>query len=353
MKVSPASPSPAVQLTSQPSTDKRAAAIAAFEAASKQAAPPPQTQEHPVQNPSKISPEEALVVIPKSEQSLDKQAINEDTQKADETPKAPEKDPEVVKQFAEIARQERILRAKAQKQQQELADQRAALDAEKAALATKAKEYEEGYIPKSRLKLDTAGVLESELGNDWYDQVTQRVMAPNTRNPVVDAELQALRDEVKALRSGLDETKQSNAKSQADAYQQAINQLKNDASKLVKGNPDFEAIDKTEAIQDVVDLIEQVYKKDGIVMSVQEAAQEVENYLVEESFSTVTRIDKIKKRLAEEAARSAPKPTVTQEATNAKPEETQAAKTLTNNMSTTRKLSARERAIAAMEGRLK
>lgn len=351
MKLTPMSQPVAPQQPQAP--DKRAAAIAAFEAAAKPQTPPPQAQaqEHPVQNPSKVSPEETSVVMAKSEQSLDKNPITEDTSTPPEEPKAPEKDPEVVKQFAEIARQERILRAKAQKQQQELTDQRAALEAEKQALTNKAKEYEDGYVSKSKLKSDLIGTLEAEGYS--YDEITQRVLNQSPKDPRIEAEMQALRDELKALRGGLDEAKQSTAKAQADAYQQALTQLKTDATKLIKDNPEFEAIDKTEAVQDVVDLIEQVYKKDGIVMSVQEAAQEVENYLVEESYNTVTRIDKIKKRLAEEAARTAaPKP-VTQEDTKAKPEETPQMKTLTNNVSSTRKLSSRERAIMAMEGRLK
>lgn len=345
MKVTTVASPQAVQ---QPqATDKRSAAIAAFEASAKGQQAPPQAQEHPVANPNKISPEETSVVLaPKGPESLDKTAITEDTQD-----KVPEKDPEVVKQFAEIARQERILRAKAQKQQQELADARAALDAEKAALATKAKEYEDAYVPKSRLKLDPLGVLEAEGLS--YDELTQRVINQQPKNPVVEAELQALRNELKALRTGIDESKQSAAQQQAEAYQQAVAQLKTDATKLVASNPEeYEAIAKSGAVQDVVDLIEEVYRKDKIVMSVEEAAKEVENYLIEEGFS-FTRINKIQKRLAEEAARTAPPKPVTPEVTNAKPEETQTAKTLTNNMSSTRKLSARERAIAAMEGRLK
>jgi chromosome segregation ATPase len=351
MKVTPVTPSPAAQQVAQqaPATDKRAAAIAAFEAASRPATPPPQAQEHPVANPNSISPEEASVVRPataKPDETLDNSTPTEDTQ-----PATPEKDPEVVRQFQEIARQERILRAKAQKQQLELQQQKAALEAQKAALDAKAAEYEQGYISKDRLKQDALSVLEEN--GLTYEELTQQLLNPEPKNPRLERELQALRDEIKALRGGLDETKQAAVQSQTDAYQAAIRQIEQDTKSLVSKDPEtYEAISKTNSIKDVVELIEQTYQKDGILMSVEEAALEVENYLIEEGINQVSRIDKIKKRLAAEAARTAAPTPVTQEDTKANNAETPTMKTLTNNVSSTRKLSPRERALLAFKGEL-
>jgi hypothetical protein len=86
-------------------------------------------------------------------------------------------------------------------------------------------------------------------------------------------------------------------------------------------------------------------------MTVEEAAQEVENYLLEEALK-VQRINKIQQRLktaapSAPAAKQTPQPQTQQQT---QPRET---KTLSNSMGTQGRLSARERAMLAFEGKLK
>lgn len=111
-------------------------------------------------------------------------------------------------------------------------------------------------------------------------------------------------------------------------------------------DPYFETIKQTNSVSDVVDLITATYEKDGILLSVEEAAKEVEDYLVDEAMK-LTRIGKIKQRLAASTTAK-----VSQEQTPAPKKQTQM-KTLTNAASTTRQLSAKERAILAFRGELK
>lgn len=83
-------------------------------------------------------------------------------------------------------------------------------------------------------------------------------------------------------------------------------------------------------------------------MSVEEAAQEVEDYLADEAWK-LAQTKKIKSRYSNSSAtnentgKQSPSPNQQQ----------QPMKTLTNNVSSTRKLSARERALLAFEGKLK
>ncbi len=99
-------------------------------------------------------------------------------------------------------------------------------------------------------------------------------------------------------------------------------------------------------------LIEETYQKDGILLSVEEAAQEVENYIVEQGLNKLSKIEKIKKRLAENSGAVNPPAKQVKTETQANPEKTQM-KTLTNASSGARKLSARDRAILAFKGELK
>ncbi|MDE2106538.1 MAG: hypothetical protein KGL39_55500, partial [Patescibacteria group bacterium] len=103
----------------------------------------------------------------------------------------------------------------------------------------------------------------------------------------------------------------------------------------------------TNSVKDVVDLIEQTFKEEGRVMDVEEAANEVENYLLEE-IEKLTRIEKLKKRM--EA-----KPAATPKSDEQTPQkkQPQTMKTLTNAASSSRQLSAKERAILAFKGELK
>jgi hypothetical protein len=80
-------------------------------------------------------------------------------------------------------------------------------------------------------------------------------------------------------------------------------------------------------------------------MSVEEAAQQVEDYLADEAFK-LSRLGKIQKRVQQAA-----QPKVLQKTQAAQQTQTQM-KTLTNATSSTRKMSSRERAILAMEGKL-
>ena len=131
---------------------------------------------------------------------------------------------------------------------------------------------------------------------------------------------------------------------QTDAYKQAITQIRSDTKKLVTASEEFEAIANTNSVDDVVELIERTFKQDGTLLTVEEAAKQVEDYLVEEAFK-LTKLKKIQQRLATAQKPAEPKLEPTKQP--------QTMKTLTNAVSSPGKLSVRERAIAAFKGELK
>lgn len=152
----------------------------------------------------------------------------------------------------------------------------------------------------------------------------------------MEAEIKAAREEAKALRDAQEQGQQQ-------SYKQAVAQIRAEAGKLVFTDPAYEMIKATNSVGDVVELIEETFKADGQLLSVEEACQAVEDHLLEEAMK-LTKVKKLQQRLA---APAAPQKQVTK---NEQPQPT--SKTLTNTMSAQRPMSARERAIAAMQGKL-
>lgn len=354
MKLTPVSSPHAIQPTSVSSNSKRSAAIEAFnKGQSSYDKPAPTTgnaQEMPVANPNRISPEELSAVKPQTPETPDNLATSEDTppavEKAETTQEKNERDPALSRQFAQLARQERQLRAKVQQEMKAIEAQKAELAVQQAAIKTKEQEYGQGYISKDQLKQDTLRIL-ADSGVS-YDDLTQQILNAPGVNPQLDSAINSLKAEIKDLKSQLDQGKQQQIEQQQQAYKAAVKQIETDVRQLITMDPQFETIKATRSTSDVVELIEETYKKDGVLMSVEEACQEVENYLTEEALK-LTRIGKIKRQL-EQAGQ--PKPT--QQQTQAPKQQTPAPmKTLTNAAASTRKLTAKERAVLAFRGELK
>lgn len=240
-----------------------------------------------------------------------------------------------AKIYAELARKEKALRAKEESWKTQLAEK------EQGWLA-KEQEYQQKYIPKDRLLQDTLGTLQ-EAGLS-YEQLTQLVMNPPSQEALINMQLQ---NKIKELESKLDSKfnsfEENQKAAQSKQYEQAVNQIRGQVKNLITTDADtFELINAhgEEAQEAVVKYIEDYYKENNQVLSVQDAAKEVEAYLLEES-KKLFELKKLKSMLA-------PQEQPTQQDL-AKP---QAHKTLTNTnaTSTQRPMSRRERAIAAFNG---
>lgn len=339
-----------------PSTDYKARAVAAFNSAQTGSSQAPSKTSNPSHSidPNNVSPEELSAIrapAPQPEEETDKPTIIETPEEESQEkplPQAakPEPDPALSRQFAQLARQEKALRAKAQQQQQALQAREEALKAKEAELTAKGNAYNTSYVSKDQIKQDALAVL-AEAGVS-YEELTQQIMSQQP----VDPRLQNTIKRMEAKIQQLEETNSNNQKTytenQQKAYQDAVKQIALDVRAMVKTDPAYEAIRAMNASKDVVELITETYNKDGILLSNEEAAQQVEDYLVEEALK-LDKIEKIKKRREQMNASSAK----AQEKTPAKPGQTQPGmKTLTNSTSSTRQLSAKERAILAFRGEL-
>lgn len=358
MKVQPVAHPSAIKQPTSNETAKRSAAIAAFNTG---AQPPQQV----VQSQNAVSVEELGAIKPKTVQISN---ITEETQEAVETTlpveasteettttEAPvEKTQEqtaISRQFAQLARQEKALRAKVQQQEQTIKAREQALAAREAELTAKDSQYKTGYISEQDLKSDTLRTL-ARAGvplDDFMQQLVNQTQSPV--DPRTEAMVSRLEAKIKSLEDAAESSQKSYKEQQSQAYQAAVRQIETDAKSLVNSDPAFEMIKATSNVREVVNLITATYEKDGVLLTVEEAAQQVEDYLVDEAVK-VTRVDKIKKRLAA-ASTAATKPKAESNTPASKPAQQQPMKTLTNASSSSRQLSARERALLAFKGELK
>lgn len=290
--------------------------------------------------------------VPEMTEPVYETAASEPVETIEEAPKAEDK--QLSSQYALLAKREKALRAKAQQQEQvyrtrekALADREAALSSQPQAPSIDMSQY----ISVDRFKSDPIGVM-AETGLTYDELAQQLISQQQPLDPRTERQMQRLNAANKALEDKLAKFEESQVKNQQDAYTSALNVIKNDVRSLVKGNVDqFEMISRTNSIDDVVELIETTYKEEGLLMSNEEAAQAIEDYLTEEAYK-LSEAKKIRARMALNASKSsqaatAQKPAVPQ------PKQQQPMKTLTNAVSTPgQTLSARERAILLVEGKL-
>ena len=289
-----------------------------------------------------IAPEEMGAVKAPSESAAEAPSTGQ-IDKAEAPSEAP-KEP-ASSQFAHLAKKEKAIRAAVVDLKRQQAAFKAEQDAAKASTASTpaAPAFDSTkYIDKDTLKQNTWEVLR-DLGVT-YDQLTQQAL--NSPDPAVTAEIKNLRAqverEVKSLREEQEKARKGVEDQQTAAYQQAIAQIKADAKRLVDADPAFELIKATESVNDVADLIERTFKEEKRLMTVEEAAQEVEAYLTEEA-TRLARLGKIQKLL---------KPAIEAPAAQPAGKAPQGpSKTLTNALGAQRPMTMRERAIAAMQGK--
>lgn len=343
MKITPVASPAAVQQVSSNEASAKARAVAAFAAAQ---SPVPQDQNH-------VSAEETVQVQAQSEDIGQEHNTEETTTEETKVAKPAEQDPELRKQFLQLARHEKQLRAKAQQAQQQLQERENAIAAREAAIEAQSQKYQTGYVSQERIKQDLLSVA-AEAGLS-YDEVAQQLLNQPNRDPRTESIMAKMQAKIDALEAAQEGAKKSQSEAQTQAYQAAVKQIDLDVKQLVKTDPNFETIAKTGSSKEVTKLIERTFQEDGILLSVEEAAQEVEDYLVEK-YTKISSIDKIKQRMSQANAKQTTKaPGQTQAGIKQAPQQQQPPqmKTLTNANSSTRQLSARERALLAFKGELK
>lgn len=350
MKIIPVASPTQIPVNGTPEATRSAKAIAAFNrgASSYDATPAAPQGNEVVRNQNQIQPEE-LGAIQAQGQTDSTEQVVEESQVVAETEQTEEKpqDPALSRQFAQLARQEKALRAKAQQQEQAFRAREEALKAKEASFSQAPKADYTGYISKDQLKNDPLSVF-AEAGIAYDDLVQQLVNQP-TVDPRMQAYIQKLEAKVDAIEEKEVIREKTYQEQQAAQYQAAVKQIETDVKTMVYTDPNYETIKAYNATKDVVELITETYKNDGVLLTNEEAAQQVEDYLVEQAMK-IAKLSKVQKKLQTVA------PTATaskaQQPLQSQSKQQQPMKTLTNATSSTRQLTAKERALLAFKGEL-
>ncbi len=354
----------------QGAMDKRARAIARLTGQNPDA-PKTQQQSAPVQNPTQVGIEElgALKVPSHTPVQGDEKgrldtvegtAVTSQTSEATQAdaqqpPKTSEGQP-LSDRFAQLARKEKALRIKELELKRREADSVKATQSKDTTLAQTSPDLSK-YISRDDLKNRPFEVL-AELGLTYDDLTEQAANAP-TPDQVAQQRYVAEQDaKIKALEARLEAREKREVENEQSQYDTALRTIKTDVSKLVKVDDNFETIRVWNAEQDVVDLIvkcfkdgldEDTYPK-GTLLSVEEAAQMVEEHLSEATYERLSKSKKLQSRLQPKA----PAPAAQQEQAGKQPAQQnsqQPIRTLTNAVGSTKQYSMVERAkLAAQYG---
>lgn len=330
-------------------TASRAKAVQAFNQAAQtaQVTQVVETHQQPVTqapipvDPNKISVEDLSAVQGQNRSTVDTRPATEQTQSTEEKPAQPST---ASQEYQLLARKERQLRQQSQQIQQQNKAKEQQWATEKANLEARLAELEKNTISRQRLKEQPFDVLNDE--GITYDEITQQAMDNQQKNPRYESYIRKLEAKIQKLEQDGQRRDTEAQESSTRQYKAAITQITTDAKQLIDTDPNFEMIKATNSVKDVVELIEVTYKQDGRVMTVEEAALEVEQYLLDESIK-LANTKKVKERIAVKPATTQPSLETQQN------KQTQPVKTLTNAASTTRKLSSKERAVLAFRGELK
>lgn len=326
----------------------RQAAIAAYTG---------QPAQQVVQNQNQVSSEETGAIRAPTRQAAEQTSTIEDTSaeipesNVDTTPEKQPEDPTLSRQFAQLAKQERQLRMKAQQQEQAMKAREAAIKAKEESYTAKDQEYAQKYIQKDYLKNNPLQALADAQVS--YDELTQQILnSSNPQDPRMLATITKLEAKIQQLEAATEKTSKQYETSQQEQRAQAVKQIRSDVTNLVDSDSNYETIKATKSYNDVVELIERTYDEDGILLSVEEAANEVENYILEEAVK-LSRLSKVSKRALAAVSPSQSTQTSSIPAQAKAQSAPQPMKTLTNATASTRQLSAKERAILAFKGELK
>jgi hypothetical protein len=242
-------------------------------------------------------------------------------------------DEQLSSKYAELAKREKILRSKIQSRELEL-------KAREEALANKEKEYSTSYVPKGKIsemfQSDPYAFMRDH--NIDGDTLTQTLL--NQPSPQ-DRVIKQLQQEVAALKGIPEQTKSLFEEREKAQREQAINVIRSDVKNLVASDETFEIIKGTESEEEVVKKIETTLEDTGVILSAQEAAEAIEQELLE-GFKKCAHLKKIQALFTPAVQEQTPKLPITPQA-----------KTLAHAQvsSAQRPMSPRERAIALLEGK--
>lgn len=193
-------------------------------------------------------------------------------------------------QLTALARKEQAFR----KQEQAFKTKEQEFKATQAAFEAKQAEYA-GYAKlKEALTADDYSVLD-ELGVS-YEKWTNYLLNKGDSTTPEKQEFKAIKDELKAIKTQQEERDKKQKESVDKQYEATVNQYKKEIQSLVETDPNFESVKELKAEEHVLQHILDTFNEDGDVLTVEEAAKDIEDALVEEALA-MSKLKKIQAKI--------------------------------------------------------
>lgn len=221
-------------------------------------------------------------------------------------------------QFAALAKQRRALQVK----ERELATREAKLG--------QPPENSGDYLSKADLLANPLKIFDAGL---TYDQLAEAILGSQSGNT---PEIKALKEELKALKEGVDNKFQSQAEKQEES---ALMQIADDMESLSKEGDAYEMFRERKGLEKALNKVYSHYKKTGQVLDSKEVMNQIESQLLDEAIKLAS-YNKVKSKLA-------PAPVQPPQS------EGKQMRTLTSRDGASIPLDRKARAIAAMNGTLR
>jgi hypothetical protein len=297
----------------------------------------------PSQEGAVLDPASKVAEVPAPEVT---QGLNNEASSAGDTAPSDLEAKRIASHYANLARKEKMLRIREAQFRQRIASASNPTPPSQTQPAFDASKY----VAIDDLRKNTFGVL-NNIGMT-YEELTQKALdAPSAEDLQQRRQIEALTAKIELLEKGQDQVKKTFDENQSLARQQAEMQIHQDVKRLVAQDPQFEVINAQRASSEVVRLITSVYDKGmgpeyprGTILDISDAAMMVEQELTLRALR-VAKLQKIQSQLNSNNVAKKPIENNQQQA------QPNSLRTLTNSVGTsTRKLSARERALLAFRG---
>lgn len=210
---------------------------------------------------------------------------------------SPEED-EFKQKFTELTKREKQLRHL----EQQMNDKLAALEERLQSMDqySEPEEEPEPELPplEYRLKKDPLTTLK-EMGLG-YDKLTE--LALNEGKLTTDMQMQLMREELEGkfgseLQSLKKELEEREKREEEKKYEQTVQSFVEEITNYVNNEDKYEMIRANDSVDLVYSMIEDYYNETGRILDIQEAADQVEDYLVEEFERIYSKTQKIKDKL--------------------------------------------------------
>lgn len=192
-------------------------------------------------------------------------------------------DKEFASKFAALSRRDKEIRQKEKELESKLAEFEERMKSFEQKQEPEVEETPE--IPlEYRLRKDPINTL-AELGLS-YDKLTE--LALNDGKLTTDMQMDLMRREIdekygSELQALKEELAEKERKAEEQKYEEVINGFMNELTSYVNSNDKYEMIKANDAVDLVYNVIEQHHQETGRILSNEEAADQVEEYLFEEA----------------------------------------------------------------------